>query len=145
MAGAQPSSRHFLRLKSWVLATAKLTHQAAKHLLHDEGGDGNHWVTLELAATKGNRLAIGARIRAVTGSVVQTEEIRSGGSYLSQNDLRVHFGLGKYAKIDLLEIRWPDGRVEQLKDVGVDKFYSILEGAGLVPFERIRPPAKATK
>ena len=114
-------------------------------LLRNEGGDGNHWVTLELAATKGNRLAIGARLRAVTGSVVQTEEVRSGGSYLSQNDLRVHFGLGKYAKIDLLEIRWPDGRVEQIKDVGADKFYSILEGEGTVPFERIRPAAKAAK
>ena len=114
-------------------------------LLRNEGGDGNHWVTLELAAAKGNRLAIGARLRAVTGSVVQTEEVRSGASYLSQNDLRVHFGLGKYTKIDLLEIRWPDGRVEQVKDVGADKFYSILEGEGVVPFERIRPAAKAAK
>jgi enediyne biosynthesis protein E4 len=114
-------------------------------LLRNEGGDGNHWVTLELAAMKGNRLAIGARLRIVTGSVVQTEEVRSGASYLSQNDLRVHFGLGKYAKIDLLEIRWPSGKVEQIKDVAADKFYAILEGAGVVPFERIRPAAKAAK
>ena len=114
-------------------------------LLRNEGGDVNHWVTLELAAAKGNRLAIGARVRVVTGSVVQTEEVRSGASYLSQNDLRVHFGLGKYTKIDLLEIRWPAGRVEQIKDVGADKFYSIMEGTGLVSFERIRPAAKAAK
>ncbi len=114
-------------------------------ILRNEGGDGNRWLTLELAATKGNRLAIGARVRVVTGKVEQTEEVRSGASYLSQSDLRVHFGIGKSTKIDLIEIRWPSGKVEQLKDVAADKFYSILEGEGIVAFERIRPAAKATK
>ncbi|HEX8181280.1 MAG TPA: CRTAC1 family protein [Pyrinomonadaceae bacterium] len=114
-------------------------------ILHNEGGDTNHWVTFELAATKGSPLAIGARVRLVAGDMVQTEEIRSGGSYLSQHDLRLHFGLGKAAKVDLLEIRWPGGRVEQLKDLAADKFYAVLEGAGVVPFERIRPALKTTK
>jgi hypothetical protein len=114
-------------------------------ILRNEGGDGNRWVTLELAASKGSPLAIGARVRVVAGDVVQTEEIRSGGSYLSQNDLRLHFGLGKAAKVDLVEIRWPSGKVEQIKDLAADKFYSVLEGAGVVPPERIRSQAKTTK
>jgi hypothetical protein len=114
-------------------------------ILRNEGGDGNHWVTLELAATKGSPLAIGARVRIVAGDTVQTEEVRSGGSYLSQSDLRVHFGLGKAAKVDAVEIRWPSGKVEQIKDLAADKFYAVLEGAGVVPFERIRPQAKTTK
>jgi hypothetical protein len=108
-------------------------------VLRNEGGDGHHWITLELAAAKGNRLAIGARLRAVAGDVVQTEEVRSGGSYVSQNDLRIHFGLGRHTRVDLLEIRWPSGKVEQLKNLSADKFYAVLEGEGVVPFERIRP------
>ncbi|NOT47278.1 MAG: CRTAC1 family protein, partial [Acidobacteria bacterium] len=75
-------------------------------------------------------------------TIVQTEEIRSGGSYLSQNDLRVHFGLGKALKADEIEIRWNSGRVEKIKDVAADKFYAILEGEGLVPFDKIRPKLK---
>ena len=101
-------------------------------ILRNEGGDGNHWVTLELGTTNGNRLAIGARVKIVTGDVVQIEEVRSGGSYLSQNDLRVHFGTGKYTNIDVIEIRWPSGKTEQIKGLIADKFYSIMEGQGIV-------------
>jgi len=84
-------------------------------------------------------MAIGARLKLVAGGMTQTDEIHSGSSYLSQNDLRIHFGLGKAAKIDSLEIRWPSGRAETLKDLAADKFYSILEGQGIVPAEKIRP------
>ncbi len=111
-------------------------------ILNNEGDKTNHWVNLELAAKQGNPLAIGARIKVTTGNITQTEEIRSGSSYLSQNDLRVHFGLGKAKKIDLIEIRWNSGKVETIKDVAVDKFYAILEGEGLVPFEKVRPKKK---
>jgi hypothetical protein len=115
-------------------------------VLRNTGGDGNHWITLELGAKKGNPLAIGARVKLTVGTVTQTEEIRSGGSYLSQNDLRLHFGLGKAVKADSIEIRWNSGKVETLKDVTADKFYALLEGEGIVPFERIRPvAAKSTK
>jgi hypothetical protein len=76
--------------------------------------------------------------------VVQTDEIRSGASYLSQSDLRVHFGLGKALKADSIEIRWNSGKVETIKDVPADKFHAVLEGSGVVPFEKIRP-AKIVK
>jgi enediyne biosynthesis protein E4 len=119
----------------------------APMVLHNAGGDGNHWVTLELAGKQSNRLAINARLKMVTGTVTQTEEVRSGTSYLSQNDLRIHFGLGKATKIDSLEIRWPSGKTETLKNLTVDQFYSVLEGSGVVPPASIRPgaalPAKA--
>jgi hypothetical protein len=114
----------------------------APSILRNEGGNGNKWITLELAAIKGNPLGIGARVKIVAGEVTQTEEIRSGGSYLSQNDLRVHFGLGNAAKADLIEIYWPSGRVESLRDVHAGKFYAVLEGSGIVPFEKIRPSVK---
>lgn len=113
---------------------------SAPMILRNEGDRTNHWITLELAAVKGNPLAIGARVKLTTGNVVQTNEIRSGESYLSQNDLRVHFGLGKAVKADSIEIRWPSGKIETLKDVPADKFYGVLEGAGIVPFEKVRPP-----
>jgi hypothetical protein len=114
-------------------------------ILHNEGDNSNHWVTLDLGTTYGNRLAIGARVKIVTGDMVQIEEVRSGGSYLSQNDLRIHFGTGKYRKVDVVEIRWPSGKTEVIKDLVTDKFYSILEGDGVVPSERLRPAVKANK
>ncbi|GAC1665032.1 MAG: CRTAC1 family protein [Candidatus Acidiferrum sp.] len=108
-------------------------------VLRNLGVPGRHWVSFELAGTKSNRLAIGAKIKIVAGGMTQTDEIHSGGSYLSQNDLRVHFGLGSATTIDAVEIRWPSGLVDRLKDLAADKFYPILEGQGLVSVERIRP------
>ena len=112
-------------------------------LLKNNGIAGRHWVSFELAGTKSNRLAIGARLKLVAGGMTQTDEIHSGGSYLSQNDLRVHFGLGSATKIDSLEIRWPSGKVETLTNLDADKFYSVLEGQGIVPAAKIAPDAKA--
>jgi hypothetical protein len=117
----------------------------APMILRNHGIEGRHWVSFELAGTKSNRLAIGARLKIVAGGMTQTEQIHSGGSYLSQNDLRVHFGLDKAAKIDSLEIIWPSGKVETLKDLEVDKFYNVLEGQGIVPPEKIRPGSPAKK
>jgi hypothetical protein len=108
-------------------------------LLRNHGIPGRHWVSFELAGTKSNRLALNARIKIVAGGVAQTDEIHSGGSYLSQNDLRVHFGLGAAKKIDGVEIRWPSGKVETIGELAADQYYSILEGQGIVPAERIRP------
>jgi hypothetical protein len=90
----------------------------------------NHRVLFRLVGTKSNRAAIGARVTIHTGTITQFDEVRSGGSYLSQNDLRLHFGLGAAAKIDLVEVRWPTGKTETFKDVAADKIYAITEGQG---------------
>jgi len=111
-------------------------------VLRNLGIPGRHWVSFELVGVKSNRLAIGAKLKLVAGGMTQTDEIRSGGSYLSQNDLRVHFGLGQADRIDLLEIRWPSGKVETIKDLAVDRFYSVLEGSGVVDRSRIVPLPK---
>jgi hypothetical protein len=108
-------------------------------ILKNNGSAGKHWVSFELRGTKSNRLAIGARLKIVAGGMTQTEEIHSGGSYLSQNDLRAHFGLNTATKIDSAEVRWPSGKIETLKNLDADKFYAVLEGQGIVPAEKIRP------
>ena len=91
----------------------------------------NHRVMFKLVGTKSNRAAIGARVTIHAGAATQFDEVRSGGSYLSQNDLRLHFGLGLAPKIDLVEVRWPTGKTESLKDVAADKTYTIIEGQGI--------------
>jgi hypothetical protein len=63
--------------------------------------------------------------------MTQFDEVRGGGSYLSQNDLRLHFGLGSATKIDLVEVRWPTGKMETFKDVAGDKIYTIVEEQGI--------------
>ena len=108
-------------------------------VLRNRGVEGQHWVSFELAGTKSNRLAIGARLQITAGGVTQSEEIHSGGSYLSQHDLRVHFGLGSATKIDSVEIHWPSGTSETLHNLAADQFHSVLEGKGIVPHDQIRP------
>jgi hypothetical protein len=116
--------------------------QGSPMVLRNPGLPGRHWISFELAGTKSNRLAIGARVKIMAGGMTQTDEIHSGGSYLSQNDLRVHFGLGSATKVDSLEIRWPSGAVETLRNLDADKYYSVLEGQGTVPAEKLRPTKK---
>jgi len=108
-------------------------------VLRTEPDRKNHWIGLELAGTKSNRVALNARVRVTAGELVQTDEVRSGGSYLSQNDLRLHFGLGTHLNIDKVEIFWPSGKKDILTNLSADHSYSILEGDGIVPSERIRP------
>ena len=76
--------------------------------------------------------------------MTQTDEVRSGGSYISQSDFRLHFGLGSAANIESLEVRWPSGKVETFKNLAADRFYALLEGEGVVPAERIRPVSHTT-
>jgi enediyne biosynthesis protein E4 len=101
-------------------------------ILRPESSSHNHWVSFELEGFKCNRLALNARVRITAGGVVQLGEVFSGGSYLSQNDLRLHFGLGASEKVDKAEILWPDGTVESLPNLAADRFYSVREGAGVV-------------
>jgi hypothetical protein len=112
-------------------------------LIRNQGTPGRHWVTFELAGVKSNRMAVGARLKLLSGGVTQTEEVRTGGSYLSQSDTRVHFGLGSASIVDVVEIRWPSGKVEMLKGLQPDRFYSVLEGRGIVPATAIRPTQAA--
>src|SRR6202044_4008558 len=93
----------------------------APMILRNHGVTGNHWVSFELAGTKSNRLALNARIKIVAGGMTQTDEVHSGGSYLSQNDLRIHFGLAGATKIDKVEIHWPSGRTETLTTLLADQ------------------------
>jgi hypothetical protein len=90
--------------------------------------NGNHWIKLKLTGTKSNRSAIGARVRCVTGYHQQIDEVRSGGSYYSQNDLRIHFGLGKAQRADLIEVKWPSGQTDRLTGVPADQILKIREG-----------------
>jgi enediyne biosynthesis protein E4 len=117
----------------------------APMILRNQGSPNRHWIGLELQSTKSNRLAIGARVQITAGGITQSDEIRSGGSYLSQNDLRLHFGLGSAKSIDSLEIRWPSGLVEKIpgRSLAIDKHYFILEGKGLVDASAIRPSKPA--
>ena len=105
---------------------------AAPSLLKITSQNSNHWITLKLIGTKSNRSAIGARVKCIAGTMSQIDEVRSGGSYLSQNDLRVHFGLGEEKKIDLIEIRWPSGTIDQFRDVAADQFLRVQEQGKLI-------------
>jgi hypothetical protein len=102
-------------------------------ILRVESESRNHWISFELEGTKTNRLALNARLKATSGDLVQEGEILSGGSYLSQNDLRIHFGLGNHEKVDKLEIFWPSGKIETLTNLAADRFYNVREGEGVVP------------
>jgi hypothetical protein len=91
----------------------------------------NHRVLFKLVGTKSNKAAIGARVTVKAGTLVQFSEVRGGASYLSQNDLRLHFGLGANDKMSEVTIRWPNGGTEVLRDVLVDFIYTIVEGTGI--------------
>jgi hypothetical protein len=87
-----------------------------------------HWLEVRLVGRQSNRSAIGARLRFVTGDVVQLREVAGGGSYLSQNDFRAHVGLGTSVQVDRLEVRWPNGREEQWSGVKADQVVTLVEG-----------------
>jgi enediyne biosynthesis protein E4 len=108
-------------------------------ILRNQSENRNHWVSFELGGTASNRLALNARVKAVAGDLVQLDEVRSGGSYLSQNDLRIHFGLGTHERLDRVEILWPSGRKEVLNNLMADRYYSVKEGQAVVAPELIRP------
>jgi hypothetical protein len=88
-----------------------------------------HWLILRLRGVQSNRSAIGARVTVTAGGVTQVNEVRGGGSYLAQNDLRVHFGLGSAATVDRVQVRWPNGREETWGDVAADRIVTLSEGS----------------
>jgi enediyne biosynthesis protein E4 len=101
-------------------------------LLRCDSSTGHHWIAVRARGTRSNRSGIGARVKCVTGSHQQIDEVRSGGSYASQSDLRVHFGLGDATKVDRLEIHWPSGAVDKLDNLPADQTVYVQEGKGLV-------------
>ncbi len=108
---------------------------ATPTLLRGACQNGNHWITVRGIGKRSNRSGIGARVTCRAGKRRQIDEIRSGGSYFSQNDLRVHFGLGQMSKMDLLRIDWPSGTIDELHDVRVDQVLTIVEGSSPVKIQ----------
>ena len=107
-----------------------------------------NWIKVRAIGSKSNRSGIGARLKCVTRPPGETaphqqiDEVRSGGGYISQNDLRVHFGIGRAEKVELLEVRWPSGQVDTLKDVPANQVVHVKEGAGIVNSVKF-PPQKS--
>ena len=96
--------------------------------LYEPSGTAGNWVRIRLTGTRSNRSAIGARVRVTTGKLTQTNEVRSGESYLCSSDIRLHFGLGQAKSIDQLEIRWPDRQVEKYERLAVNREYAFRQG-----------------
>lgn len=90
----------------------------------------NHWVGIETKGTKSNRDGLGARIRVKAGNRILVDEVRSGSSYISNSDRRVHFGLGGVNRIEWIEVRWPSGLAETFENPKVDTIVKITEGSG---------------
>ena len=97
-------------------------------LYRNEQRNGNHWLIIKTQGTKSNRDGVGARLRLTAGGFTQVREVKAGSSYQSQNDLRVHFGLGKTSHVDRLELRWPSGRVEILTNLKADQILMVAKG-----------------
>jgi hypothetical protein len=100
-------------------------------LLLNDCRSGNHSVLFKLIGTKSNRLAIGARVTIKNEKLVQFGEVRGGGSYISQNDLRLHFGLGNEETMGEIDIAWPSGIKEVLHKLPADFLYTVVEGQGI--------------
>jgi enediyne biosynthesis protein E4 len=107
-------------------------------LLRCDSRAGNNWIKLKLIGQRSNRSAIGARAVCITAGRRQVEEVRSGGSYFSQSDLRVHFGIAKAKQVDELEILWPSGQVDRFKGLPANRILTIREGEGTAKQETIR-------
>ena len=118
---------------------------AAPELLRNDTGGGNA-IVLRLIGAASNRDALGARVSVTAGGRTQVRELKSGSSYLGQNDLRVHVGLGAAASVDRIDIRWPDGRLERLDKTPANRIVTVQEGRGITasaPFARTPPGARA--
>jgi len=101
-------------------------------LLRTDSATNNNWISVKLVGAKSNRDGVGARIKVEADGRTQADEVRSGGSYYSQNDMRVHFGLGKATKVKTIEAHWPSGVVDTLNDVAAGQVVFIKEGAGQI-------------
>jgi hypothetical protein len=104
-------------------------------LLVNDVHNGNHWIAFHAAGTRSNRSGIGAKITVRAGKRIFVDEVRSGSSFVSSSDLRVHFGLGAATRIDTVQVRWPSGVIERFDNLSVDAIHTLKEGSG-VPAEK---------
>jgi hypothetical protein len=111
-------------------------------LWHNNGVPGRNWVTIRTEGVKSNRPGFGARIISNSGGVKQYFEVRSSGSFLSGNDVRVHIGLADARETDL-EIDWPSGQVDRYAKVAANQFYLAREGSWLKPDPFLKTPRKS--
>src|ERR1700690_3029348 len=99
---------------------------------HSAGTTGkNHWLGVHLVGTKSNRDAIGAKLKISAGDFLSTDQVKGGMSYMSAQDPRIYFGLGTHAQVDSIEIAWPSGAKEIVRDLAADQIVTIVEGQGL--------------
>src|SRR5207253_1776793 len=103
---------------------------AKPSLLMNDLRSPNHWIAFKAVGTRSNRDGIGAKITVKLGGRTLVDEVRSGSSYISQNDLRVHFGLGSAIRLDSVQVRWPSGRVEFFDKLSIDAIHILKEGSG---------------
>jgi hypothetical protein len=106
-------------------------------------------VKVKLVGVKSNRTGIGSKVRVIARTnpeaekpLIQTDELRSGGSYFSQNDLRLHFGLDRAKKVEMIEVRWLSGQVDQWKNLDANKLYTLQEGGRMLAAEVLRPATR---
>ena len=97
-------------------------------LLRNDGGNKSYWLGLKLIGTKSNRNAIGAKVILTTGNIRQMRYVKSGSSYLSQNDMRLFFGLGNDETAETIEFRWPSGLMQRLEKIPADQYIIVTEG-----------------
>ena len=123
---------------------------AIPQLLRCDSTLNRNWIKIKLVGVKSNRTGIGSRVLVTAKTVstaekplVQMDELRSGGSYFSQNDMRMHFGLEQATKVDMVEIRWLSGQVDQLKDLEVNRLYFIQEGGKILKAETLKPAMRS--
>jgi hypothetical protein len=112
-------------------------------ILINDTKNSNHRVMFKLVGTTSNRAAIGARVTITAGGITQLREVKGGNSYISQSDLRLHFGIGKESRIAKIEIRWPNGKTEELKDLAADAIYTVVEGSGIKDTVQLPPVSES--
>ncbi len=98
-------------------------------LLRNARGNQGNWILIRTIGARSNRTGIGTRVKIQTGDLIQIDEVRSGSGYLSQNDLRLHFGIGRHKRIDRIEVRWPSGVVDIIRDLAPNQIITITEGS----------------
>jgi hypothetical protein len=126
---------------------------AAPQLLRCDSSLHRNWIKIKLVGVKSNRTGIGSRVIVTAKTTAdaakplqQMEELRSGGSYFSQNDLRMHFGLDQASKVDMVEVRWLSGQIDQFKNLDVNQLHVLQEGGKILKsaaLPQIKPKIKA--